>query len=719
MIIRFWQKINDFGLAKAYSEKEIRQTKALNQLLNLIMVWLVFFLSYSLWAGNYGETLIGTATLAMVLVTYFMIYEEKLNLAKHFLLLNLSIGLTFSVYCGGKGTYAISLYLPALTLIHLLLKREKTIYFYYPYYLCSIILSILLTIYIPSPKFLTNPALFSYAALSLSFLIQFVLLKVFIAEMEEKELLIAQKQINLQEYSFLRNAMFHSNIDGICMFDKHKQMICVNEKFLQMWDISKKAIEKNDLEIILKHLQSKLVAPETFGEKMNLLNFSHPVECFEEIELLDGRFFEVYSQTIQFDERTLVGRAYGFRDISKKKQGEKKLMESEELFRSLYEEMPVGVVLGTHHSDTLSQSNAQFRRMLGYTKEELEQKTVDDITHPDERGIHKENYHKVWRGELELFDMEKKYLKKDKSIVWGHTTVAVARDTFGNVKYDIAMIQDITHKKMAEKKIKALLKELRQKNGELEEKVKERTQSLQNSNQELLRSNYDLEQFAYIASHDLQEPLRTVGNFVQLLDKKYGDNISEEGKEYIQFTVNGVSRMSKLIQNLLQYSRVGRKDIEFKKVDLNKIICLKIQDLMYRIKDSNAELFIYELPQNISCEPNQLAIVFYNLLGNALKFSDKKKTIVALSYQEREQDWLFSVKDNGIGIDNQFKDKIFEIFKRLNGREDFEGTGIGLALCKRIINRHNGKIWFDSKLNHGTTFHFTVSKRLMKSSKYN
>ena len=169
--------------------------------------------------------------------------------------------------------------------------------------------------------------------------------------------------------------------------------------------------------------------------------------------------------------------------------------------------------------------------------------------------------------------------------------------------------------------------------------------------------------------------------------------------------------MSKLIQNLLKYSRVGRKEAELRSAKLDRIIEAKLFGLRQKIEEKEAEVIIKDIPKNIYCEPDQIGMVFYNLITNALKFT-KNSPKLEIGFQEKNEDYLFYVKDNGIGIEQVYNTKVFEIFKRLHRREDYEGTGIGLALCKKIIARHGGRIWFESEINQGTIFYFTISKSL-------
>ena len=249
-------------------------------------------------------------------------------------------------------------------------------------------------------------------------------------------------------------------------------------------------------------------------------------------------------------------------------------------------------------------------------------------------------------------------------------------------------------------------------NREIEERKRiERT--LQSTNEELKRSNSELEQFAYIASHDLQEPLRITGSFIDLLANKYEDVLDENAFKYIDFAKGGVGRMGLLIKNLLTFSKVGGTVLDFQESCLKEIVEEKLLDLSRLIKSKNVTIDLGVLPK-IYCEQNQMAMLFYNLINNAIKFNENPKPVVNISAQNSfDKDYYsFYVSDNGIGIDQKHQDKIFEIFKRLHDKDAYEGTGIGLALCKKIVERHGGKIWVESTIGKGTTFYFTISKNL-------
>jgi len=234
---------------------------------------------------------------------------------------------------------------------------------------------------------------------------------------------------------------------------------------------------------------------------------------------------------------------------------------------------------------------------------------------------------------------------------------------------------------------------------------------LDESNKELIRSNKDLEQFAYVASHDMKEPLRTVGTFTNLLSRKYFEKLDTDGKEYIDFISEGVDRLSALINSLLTYSQVGKKDVQFQINNIKDIITNKVKDISKLIEDKQVDIKIENMPK-VFCVGDQIGMVFYNLILNGIKFNKSERPSITIKSKEEKDKWVFSVQDNGIGIAKEYQDQIFEIFKRLHSREEYEGTGIGLALCNKIVHRHNGSIWLESEPGVGTCFYFTISKNI-------
>ncbi|HLO58991.1 MAG TPA: PAS domain S-box protein [Bacteroidales bacterium] len=232
--------------------------------------------------------------------------------------------------------------------------------------------------------------------------------------------------------------------------------------------------------------------------------------------------------------------------------------------------------------------------------------------------------------------------------------------------------------------------------------------TLLNLNEDLLRSNKELEQFAYVASHDLQEPLRMVSSFTQLLASRYKDKLDHEAMEFIDFAVDGAQRMQRLINDLLQYSRVKTRAKELDWVNMNTVVSETMKLLSVKIKEKNAQITSERLPV-VFADENQMIQLFQNLVENGMKFAEKKPEI-KIGCSEEQNYFEFSVTDNGIGIEPQYYDRIFQIFQRLHLRDQYGGTGIGLAICQRIVERHGGKIWVASSNGHGTTFKFTIKK---------
>jgi PAS domain S-box-containing protein len=269
----------------------------------------------------------------------------------------------------------------------------------------------------------------------------------------------------------------------------------------------------------------------------------------------------------------------------------------------------------------------------------------------------------------------------------------VYKDTHGNAIGIFAAARDITEKKAAEA-------ELEKYRLHLEDLVKNRTE-------ELSRSNKDLEQFAYVASHDLQEPLRAVSGFVELLRRNLEKSLDAKTNEYINFAIDGAKRMQSLINGLLEYSRVGTQGKKPKETDSRAALDEAIARLQTSIKETGAEITADDLP-TVYFDDVQLSQLFQNLIGNAIKFRSGEIPQIHVSAVRQDAGWRFAVRDNGIGIEPQYAERIFMIFQRLHTRKTYPGTGIGLSICKKIVERHGGKIWVESAQEHGSTFYFTI-----------
>jgi PAS domain S-box-containing protein len=282
---------------------------------------------------------------------------------------------------------------------------------------------------------------------------------------------------------------------------------------------------------------------------------------------------------------------------------------------------------------------------------------------------------KPWAGELEL-------VTKDGRVFTGYERADAILDLEGRMIGAIGIVTDITERKRAEDRLKRTLADLE-------------------------RSNQELEHFAYVASHDLQEPLRMVASYTQLLAKHFEDRLDDKARKYVYYAVDGAHRMQTLINDLLTYSRVGNHGKPLVPTDSHAVLGEALRNLSAAIAESHAVITNDPLPV-VRADAAQLVILLQNLLANAIKFQRGHLPRVHVSASPRGGEWLFSVRDNGIGIEPQYAERVFVIFQRLHTREEYPGTGIGLAVCRRIVERHGGKIWFASQPGDGTTFFFTI-----------
>jgi two-component system, chemotaxis family, sensor kinase Cph1 len=280
----------------------------------------------------------------------------------------------------------------------------------------------------------------------------------------------------------------------------------------------------------------------------------------------------------------------------------------------------------------------------------------------------------------------------------GHTTsvlynASIYRNEFNEIMGVFAAARDITDMKKAEIK-------LRKYQDTLEKKVKDRTKALKQSNKEL-------KEFAYVASHDLKEPLRMITSFLQLLEKRYKDQLDQDANEFIEFAVEGSKRMDKMINDLLEYSRIGNQEIEFEYLQSEKLLETVLMNLKSAIEDTNAIIAHDPLPLIFANEQMMIQL-FQNIISNSIKYHGEQNPEIHISVDNVNDEYIFAVKDNGIGIDQIHLERIFTIFKRLHTREEYEGTGIGLAIVQKIVQKHRGKIWVESELGKGTTFYFSI-----------
>jgi PAS domain S-box-containing protein len=377
-------------------------------------------------------------------------------------------------------------------------------------------------------------------------------------------------------------------------------------------------------------------------------------------------------------EGLIIGVLGSYDDITPQKQAEDTLRK---LSRAV-EQSPTSIVI-TDRNARIEYVNARFTTLTGFAPEEVLGQNPRVL---NSGATPRETFRQMWATILAGLEWRGEFhnRKKNGELYWEEAIISSLKNGAGEITHFVAVKEDITARKQAEQKLKVVL-------GELE------------------RSNRDLEQFAYIASHDLQEPLRLVASFVQLLGQRYQGRLDADADQFIGFAVDGAQRMQTLIQDLLAYSRVGREIRPFVPVDCGAIMAQIVRTLSLAIREQQAVVAYDPLP-TVPGDPVQLEQLFQNLVANALKFrrAEPPQVHVSAVLTEDRKSWQFAVRDNGIGIDAEFYERIFVIFQRLHGRRKYPGSGIGLSICKKIVELHGGRIWVDSVKDRGTIFYFTL-----------
>ena len=381
----------------------------------------------------------------------------------------------------------------------------------------------------------------------------------------------------------------------------------------------------------------------------------------------------------------ITGISSIIRDITERKKAERALAESEEKLNTTIESSPDSIIASDLNLNIISCNQATVDMYGASSDDELVGLNAMELIDPKDRQI--------------LLEATKTALLEKRSVTLELNSITIdtkkvfpveisgnsIRDAEGNPIGFVAITKDITERKNAEKERETLIGELK-------------------------RSNEELQQFAYIASHDLQEPLRTISSFTQLLSRRYKGQLDKDADEFIEFIVDGTNRMQAMIKDLLQYSRVQTRGEEFKPTDVQNALNQALFNLKVTIEENNAEITHDKLP-TVTADEKQLVQLFQNLIANAIKFKkpDKPPKIHISSRKDDENmEYILGVSDNGIGMEQQYAGRIFELFQRLHTRDEYKGTGIGLAVAKKIVERHGGRIWVESELGKGSTFYFTL-----------
>ena len=383
---------------------------------------------------------------------------------------------------------------------------------------------------------------------------------------------------------------------------------------------------------------------------------------------------------------TLTAFVVVFRDATALKAAHEEIERSRTMFEGILA-IASDAVVSVDESQRIIFFNEGAERIFRYTQGEALGEPLDMLIPPRLRAGHVAKVREFGRSGVAARQMGERGaisgMRKDGEIF--PAEASISQLDVGGTRVYTAVLRDVTDRRLAE-------------------------EALAQQAEELARSNADLEQFAYVASHDLQEPLRMVASYTQLLARRYRGRLDDDADEFIGFAVDGVSRMQSLINDLLAYSRVGRKGAGLEPVNLEAVLEKVLATLKTTIEETGGRITHDRLPV-VMGDPTQLFQLLLNLIQNGMKFSrPDRPPVIDVVAEDVGHSWQISIRDNGIGIADEFKERIFIIFQRLHSRGDYPGTGIGLAICKKIVERHHGRIWLESTMDEGTTFYFTIPK---------
>ncbi len=502
-----------------------------------------------------------------------------------------------------------------------------------------------------------------------------------VTKRREMEEILHESEIKSQKRLAEIEAIYNSAPIGLCVLDRNLRFVRINDRMAKINGFPPEEHIGKTLQEIVPDLaeQGEIVAKELFetknkvmGREFNGITPAKPGVLRTWIE----QWYPVKDSTNQ-----IIGINVAALEITEIKRADKALKKSEEKLRLAIEGADAGMWFWNLEKDIFEWTD-RYKTIFGIDPDpKMSYNDFLKLVHPEDREkVINATQRAMQYGED--FKVELRTIWPDRSIHWVYSLGRLFYDVQGKPKEMIGIAIDITPSKVAEQELQETLKQLK-------------------------RSNAELEQFAYVASHDLQEPLRMITSFLQLLQRRYEHQLDSDANEFIQFAVDGAARMQELVNDLLTYSRIGRKTGKFEDVNTEDILKQITFDSRVLIEEKNADISYGNLPM-VWADYTQLVQVFQNLISNSIKYNEQEHPTIHISAEKKVNDWVFKVEDNGIGIDSKHGDRVFKIFQRLHGRDEYEGTGIGLAIVKRIIEQHGGMIWYDSKPGEGSIFYFSI-----------
>jgi len=408
---------------------------------------------------------------------------------------------------------------------------------------------------------------------------------------------------------------------------------------------------------------------------------------------------EISAGLIRDSEGESLGIILVVRDATERKRLIESLIQEKKMFDVLMDSIPDAIYFKDANSRFIKINRPKALRMGLKSPDEAVGKTDFDFYHEDFAREAYEDEQRIMRTGEPLIGKVEEVKSRDGRVRWVSATKIPIMDENGRVVGLVGISRDITDLKLMEKKLEHAYMEL-----------KERVEELQRIQRELERSNRELENYTYVVSHDLKAPLRAIRSFISFLLEDYGDKLEGEGLEYLKRIDAAAARMNEFIEDLLLLSRVGRKFMEVERVDLNELLDEIIQDLKPIIESKRARVIVGKLPV-LYIQRVWIKQLFMNLIDNGLKFNKSEVPTVEVSCEETPSEYIFRVRDNGIGIREEHLGRLFNLFERLHSGEEYEGTGAGLAICKKIVEGWGGRIWAESVFGKGSTFSFTIPKK--------
>ncbi|MFP4169663.1 MAG: PAS domain S-box protein [Methanomassiliicoccales archaeon] len=462
----------------------------------------------------------------------------------------------------------------------------------------------------------------------------------------------------------------HSFPIAVALSDLEGNLTFVNHSFLRLWGY------QEEEEVLGSHIQDLL----GYDHSEMMSSIEESGNWFGEMDAYrrDGSSISVQISVgrVHDPQGSPIGTMSSFVDVSDRSEVEGKLMEREQQLSTIIQNLPRGMASILSADFRILYAEGELLEDLGLSGKWVVGSHLTEVLPAHAAEMSMTNLQSVLNGGRRTFELE----LNDLCLLM---RAAPLRDSRGRIDRILVLGTDMSEQKRVQNQ-------------------------LMEAKDALAWSNRELKQFAYVASHDLQEPLRKINSFTGLLSKRYKGQIDEKADKYIRYIVDASQRMSDLLDDLLSYSRVVNQDKRFEEVDLEEVLQMALQDLESKISESGGRVTHDPLP-TVSGVRNELVQVFENLISNALKFRGEDPPQVHVSARDREGRWLFSVRDDGIGMDTQYSDRIFTIFQRLHTKEEYPGTGIGLSLVSRIVERHNGEIWMESEPGEGSTFFFTLN----------